>query len=403
MLKTYSYLVYDSTGAAVGEWPDAPPPSFRAGVDGLDALTVTLNRPFGQHGEPGEAGGDGTLRHGNTVEVWVTSERSLQREIVLGLVGYGSVGAMVVGRGDGLSTLVWRGTIVTVAPTPPAGVAVTCAPLTRRLERTPILGTYTASGDPVRIARALVQTSCPGLIWDSRNPESCGEDVTVALTNLMVREALAKLRDLAGSDWLLFVTARGTVRFFRPDTTATDHYLAVGQHVTEPKFVKDTTDRAKWVIVVYGAGEDTAGAAATDLAAEDPEAVFVRASHLTTFADAERLARLKLAELDRVVLRGECRVLDGAYDLESLEVGQTVQIHAERPAQALSIAMVGYARVGEASVDTPGAGDYDQPIVIAGIGYEFATARLELSQPKPDLGRQLAAFMKETRSALQKV
>lgn len=402
MSQRVTYLVFDNAGNPLGEWPDAPVPSFRAGIDGLDALSLTLPRAYGALDEPGEAGSDGTVAHGNRVEVWVSNSTTADTEIEYALVEFAAVGEATVEQSGGPGTLVWSGTAETVTPTPPVGVQITCLPLSRILAQSPIIGTFAESGDPLVLARRLVQVYCPGLTWDSRNPVSSGEWVSdFSVANLMAVDALAKLRDLCGPDWLLYVTRHGTVRLFLPDTEGetADHELTLGAEVTDAQLVKETKDRAKFVIVVYGSGGDTAGAAATDYTGYDPRAVFIQAGHLTEYADAERLAQLTLQARNRVTPRGTCTVHAARYPIETIEVGQTVRLHVEQPAGNVSLGLVEYAVVGEAAVEGTGANDYDRPLVVAGIDYGLDTARLELTKPQPHISRALGAMARRPSAA----
>jgi hypothetical protein len=402
MAKRVHYLVYDPTGATLlGTWRDAPLPSFRVGVDGIDALTVTLPRPFGALDESGEIGSLGTLRDGNRVEIWVADADTQPIAIALGAVGFFRVGVSAIGRSAGLSTMIWAGTITRWSPTPPVGVEVEMAPLAQILQGSVIVGAYTRTADPLVIARDIVARYCPGLTWDAGNPATAGpgQSVTVAFQNTTVADALAALRDLAGPDWMLYVTARGTVRLFAPDTSRVDWDLS--RVADGAKLTKDALGRAKQVVVVYAGGQ-TVTAKAADWIATNPRAVFVQATYLTSAADALRLAGLKLTELDRVTLRGEVTVADGVLDLEALAPGQTVRLHISRPTEGVGLFMVGLARIGYAAIQVSSYLTNEQPVVIAAVTYDGATARLELSTPAPSVTTAIARLTRDLQNHLAK-
>lgn len=398
--KTAAYLVYSPAGVPLGWWADAPLPEFRAGLDGIDGLTLDLPRPYGGLDEPGEPGSGGTLAHGNTIEVWIIDPLRLRSAATSGGsgVGSGAVGSMAVGQAGSIGTLVWKGTLEDYEITPPTGVRLQCLPLSRILQQTKIPGTLSMSGDPVALARDTVISYLPGLKWDITNPDASGDLVgPLTFENPTAGDVLERLRDLAGVGWMLHVTPRGSVRFLEPETQGTEHQLIAGIHAIEPRLHKDGRNRAKAVTVTYADGGVTTAYAA-DYDPNDPRGLSVSANHLEA-GDAAMLAALTLRARDRVTLRGSCTVLSEAYDLESLNVGDTVRLVVERPGDVTGgvggAAIVGKAIVGQSAVATSGYLDYNTSLVLAGYQYGTHRAALELSAPQPDVQRQIGKLMRD--------
>lgn len=400
-----TYLVFDADRTPLGEF-SAPLPSFREGVDGIDTLTVELPRLLGTPDR------EGLYTHGNWIEVWATDERTLTAGITHGLIGMFIIGESTIAQSAGLSRLLYTGTIEDSTETV-SSLKLTLLSLARIPDQTPIAGELVLSGDPVTLARRVVADYLPGLTWDYRNPAASGETVTAATwTDPTAAAVLAGLRDLAGEGWRLFVTGQGSVRILAPPDPAVaeaDHTLTIGAQAVEPELYRDAKARLRLVRVVgatltSGSTSTTirASAQTTDYRASDPRGVTVAATHLTTAADAGRLAELTLAARNRVTLRGIVRVPREGYDTLSLQVGDSVRLVVEQPVNLSAVFLVGLSAIGEAAIGSSAYLDYDQPLAIAGIARGLLDVRLELSEPAPDVARLLAAMARESAATARR-
>jgi hypothetical protein len=401
--KTATYLVRNPAGAVLGTWDDAPPPRFRWGADGVDALTVDLPRAYGAFDAPGEAGSVGTVAHGNTVEVWISDAAAAALSPAAAAAGAIVAGSLRAGRTYGGSALVWAGTISVIEPSPPAGVRVTALPWSRLAQQAPVRDPGPYQGDPAQIARLIVERNAPGLAWDVRNPALAGELVEgVSLARAMVDEALLRLRDLCGPDWVLTYTPRRTVRLYPADRTAATHVLVDGITAAGSRLLSTAQALAREVIVDYEGGEVSARAA--DYDAADPRSARVSGGGITDAGTAGRLARLELAARNRVVLRGTTTVADGPYDIESLAVGDTVRLRVPRCAPGdVAAPLAGYLAAGQITAGAGGYYDYDQPLLIAGIDYQYTRATIELEQPQPGAQRLIGRLLREVEALKRQV
>lgn len=405
--KAFYVQISDPTGTTpLGYWDDAPIPQLRLGSGGTQAWQFPLPRAYGAMDEPGEPGSGGTLAWGNRVDVYVSDAASQLQPIRSSILGAVVLGSWTLGALQGLGRLVWRGSIENWDVNPEGGVTVNVVDLDRLLDGSPMPGQNVYSGDPLQVAKSIVQAFLPGLRWDSNNPNTSGQTVTnLTFTNVTVGSALAQLRDLCGTNWKLLVTAYSTVRLFQPATSgAPTHTLMVGYHCIGALLQKSGIARRKRVIVTYAQGH-TAEARSLDYNPLDPRAEFVNADSVTDAGDAARLAGYYLAAKDTITLNGRCTVLDERYDLESIQPGDTVRLQTERPNTSPRSSILGAVVLGSWIL---GSGDGymgygNVNLVVAGITYTLYTAQLDLSEPQLRFIDMASALQKQFAQLRSKV
>lgn len=402
--KSYACLVYTPDGETLlGAWPDAPEPRYRLGLDGTGQMSFTLPRPLGRADEAGEPFSLATLVTGNLVEYRVSDADTSSQGAGAGTIGHMLVGVTAV-EDDGRGPVVWSGFIVTVDPRPTGPVGVTIVGAQAALDTKQIVGTVTYTGDPLLVAQRLLTDHPAGITWDVRNPVTSTERMTgMALGNESVMSALRKLRDRLGADWLVYVTPQRTLRMFQPVTGAGESADYILSRVADAVIHEDGTDRAKKVLVTY-AGGATATATAADYTSAFPHETLITAEQITNATDANRLAALKLAELDRVTYRGEVTIAEGmGQNLEAFEVGQTVSLVLPRPLSTGRTSLVGHMQVGVSAVEGDELVAYEgQPLVIVAVDYQWSTVRLELSRPRPVEGAQYDVLLRKLTEHIAK-
>lgn len=400
--KTYTYLVYSPAGALLGAWPDAPRPQFGLRNDGYDSLNVRLPRRIGLLDVPGDASeGPGTLAHGNRVDIYIADADTVAGAGTAARYGTAVYGSAAYGLTAPAGRLVWRGVIMQIAPSfDDATVDLLITPLIYKLSEAKI-DYVSVSGDVAVIARSLVETYGGGLSWDAANTATAGVMATVVFRLQYLADALGTLRDLAGVNWQCFVTPAGSVRFSAADVDGTPtHRLVAGVHANRVKLVTSAINRRKRVTVGWANG--TVTAKAVDWSAADPRDLIVDAGQIADESTARALAEATLAERDRLVWRGSCTVLDGAYDIESIAVGDTVRIYTPAPLREGAAGVYGKAVYGAAAYGggAAGFGDYaGRSLVVAGLTYNWTAVDLELSETQPRISDQIRALMRRQDAA----
>ena len=397
--RVYRWEISDPTGAILlGVWDDAPTPAFSFSLGGQEAMQLILPRDYGMLDEPSDLGGLGTMAWGNRVTVRVTTGDTLATPGRLGLLGGFILGTDALGGLSGLDRVLWRGTIETWRPARATGqTTVTLLPLGAALETAYVPASGSLTGDTCALGQALVQTYCPVLTWDARNPAASGVVATIDLRGESVRQWLETLRDRSGAGWVLTVTARGTVRLFQPDLSVPTHSLstagagtlAEGVTAVNAQLEKSGIGRRKAVRVTCKAG--SFDEFADDYDPAYPRMEVVSAGDITDESVARALAKARLASLDAMTLRGEVDVLS-SYPFETIEPGDTVALTVERPVSTDAVSVLGRGKLGSFFLGSvAGYLDYTgQNVIVAQVDYTDDGAHLQLSQAQPDLLRALA-------------
>ena len=389
-VKHHLWHVYHS-GTLVATWGDVPAPAYHVGVDGPDALTVTLP-PLGLPGQDATTRG---LDWHNEVQVYAVSGETLRTPPQVALWGTALWGQARWGTVAGLAVLVYRGEIEDWTEIDDTGeIEVAIAPLAARADVVILPDDLTVSGCPVQVARVLVETYGDALTWDSANPSTCGQSVPplegLALGQKTLREALGTLRETLGVDWFLYVTPQGTVRLLQPDTTTADHELTAGVTATGVRVGTLGRNRRTDLSLIWEGGRlDLAGQNPTDHAT----ASLVTLDAATGEGDARRYGASWLAEHNRLETLVTLTTLP-PFDPDGLALGQTVRLYRPSRTAASATALWGVALWGVAR--WPGGAD--DPLVLQGYTYGSETAELELGRPRPDLTRPIAESIRSLRA-----
>lgn len=390
LVPSARWLVFADDGSPLGEWPLSHLPAYRAGMDGIETLTVTVPWVYADRDR------ERLLDTGNRLEVWVTTPETLITRTPPGSVGQWVIGTNAVGAFAGLSRLMWSGTVEDATRTA-TEAHLTCVSGSRIPAQT-LIDAYQGSADPLHLARDVVTLYLPGLVWDSRNPAASGEQVTVDLTDDTAAGVLDKLRDLCGPGWAWWVTATGTVRLFEPDTETADHVLSVGRTAVDPQLQIAGLGRRREVRATYGDGL-VAVARTADYRATDPRGERIAARHLTNAGDAERLARLVLEDRQRTRYRGTVTVPRPTYAVDTIEVGDTASVQQDAYVAGGELWVIGQGHIGSSSIATP-PGGYGTPLVVVGVErLDTGDVRLELGEPSPRLARTIANLLRDTAAA----
>ena len=413
--KRYVAIISDPQGNALGPWLDIPSlPALHLGLGGTNSITLTLRRPYGRLDEPGEPGGWSTLQWKNRFDLYVASTALSARGLNSPAVGYAVVGLSGVGEPvQGPGQLVWAGTIEDVTPRPPDAVDVAIVSVDHQLDEAVVPGTYALGGDPLTVARDVVTRYCRTLTWDAGNPLVSGSTVASSYQNQTVRSILQSLANQAGTNYLLTVSPLRTVRLIQPDTSTAMHTLVFGVHFIDPQLGKLGNNRVQHVVLVYAGGYVEAfapGWTPTD----GREAVYTDTS-VTEPTLAQGLANNLLAGRNLITLRAQVTVLDEAYPIDTIQVGDTVNLLVPSALTGLSLGL--FSDTGPGVYDTAvydtatfgpaiaagegGSMDYARfALIVTGIDYELTRAVLTLSEAVPTteiailkLSQQLAAHL----------
>lgn len=385
--KAFAYFCYDGTGTTLlGTIPDAPPPAFGVSADGYGELSLRLPRTLAA------ARSDPALEPDNRVDVYVATPAALAVTAVAARYSRARYGQAVYGVTGG-AHLVYRGVITTVAPSiAGADMEVRIVPLGARIASGTFV-TLSASGDPVAIARQVVD-SAPGLLWDSANPSAGGAAVSVEFRRTTLAQALATLRDLAGPGWFSYVTPERRVRFFCPDTTATaTHRVAASRHARDGRLTYSTEGRRKAVTVVWAAGAVTA--AAVDQDRTDPREEVITESAITDDGTARQLAAARLVDLDRVVVRGELTLTDAYAEIELVRPGDTVQVLTDEDTEQGAAGRYARSRYQRGRYGSAVGGAWGRAMVIAAAQYRYREVHLELAEPAPRQSAKVRATLEQ--------
>ncbi len=381
--RTYTRVrcdVYASLTATtpLAQWLDVEAPQYAESIDGgAGQMSVYLPRLLGRADEPAEFGSTGSLALGNAVDVFVTSFHQRQPDVAV----------------TANETKLFRGTIESYDLEGDGGVTVRLVPLTRLLAQSVITTavTYTATSI-IAIAKALVDGYAGGgVAWDSDNGTTGGISVTVTFELQTLDSALKALIGLGGVDYSYWVSAAGTVRFIKqeaggesgsyagktygpPANGTAKHALTLGHEVARARMTKESVGQIRKVHVVWNNAGTRAVATATaaqyDIA--DRREVLI-ATDLTDSGAATSRAASELARLNQIELRGQIDVLAERYPIETIRLGDVIQMHAPRDL-ADAAGFVGYNDYSAAQ------------LLVAGISYRLAVITVDLQRRQPSVG-----------------
>jgi hypothetical protein len=248
-------LVYNSAGAFIDVWRDAP---LLAGVkfainSATSPIQVTLPRQFDNFDEAGTPGARGSIAQGNIVQYWLF--------------------------GPGLPTggkLKFQGVIDAYAPeiteSGEERVTVTLTPFDAVVGDNGLLGsqTFGTPGTPASYVDPITMfnwwfsnndplTGLPyahPLTLDPTNPTTSGNTSQYTFNNQALGSIFETTRAMLPANWFWRPNADKTVTINVPPVTA-QHQFVLGQHIVAPQYRKDWT-KLKNVAQVVGTGLTTA-------------------------------------------------------------------------------------------------------------------------------------------------
>ena len=345
----------NSSNVVLGEWWDISAPQFRQGFDGAGDLTLTLARRVGYRDDDSEMADD-TLRHGNRVDIWVADNWSLRNTSSGGRHIYRGI----ISRIKGI-----------------ASPEVTLLPMQYVYEHM-YIGTVTPTNtDTIEAARYLVETYGGAVPWDHENPYGSGiEPASVQIENQMLMGALRAYAAATGTNWHVFVSPQGVVRFIDDNsiTTGTVHQFTHGENCAADldALETDSTEQVRRIVMAYqdaGGVKRTSIATADDWAQDFPRDLFFSWNERISIGLADAITSAMLIERNRVALRATVTVYVTQYDIDTIRIGDRVQLRIPRPFPMAEVTQVngGYteirARIAEInylgnavelSIDTPG-------------------------------------------------
>jgi hypothetical protein len=208
------------------------------------------------------------------------------------------------------------------------------------------------------------------------------------------------------ANWFFRINPNQTVTLNKTPTTA-QNIFAVPQHLGALQYTKDWTLLKNVILRVGNVPGVFATAVGSDLGTFGQRSDFASDTRLTTAAQCQVLANGTLAIEDQVKYRSTITVIDYrgdgmlglGYDIESLQVGQSVQIlNLSIPPTVGGVTSFWDSATWDQAVwDASTLYSAQTAIVqIVGLSYQFDTVVLELSNFAPSVSSdlsQLAQFV----------
>lgn len=403
IFKEQQVVILNPSGQFVGVWADAPLlAGFKETINsGTSPLQVELPRPFDNFGLVGSLGASGNVGQGYIVQYWLF--------------------------GPGLPTtgkLRYQGVIDSYTPqikeNGQESVTVTITPYSSVLGDRGIIGTHTfgTAGQPSTYVDAVTMfnywftttdpvtgvTYAHPLTLAGGNPASSGNTAQYTFQNQTLLSIFETIMLMLPPSWFYRMNPDNTVTLQAESSTA-QHILDLGQHVVNPQYTQDWT-QLRNVIYFTGASQTvgglsvpivTATATGADLATFGERIYFSNDSRVTDQQTASTLAQGLLTQLDRYTLRTKIRVPDYrgspnasiGYDIESLQVGDTVQLfdNAGAPSSSAGQAVWDVAFWDNAQWDNAYQGALSPVAAIISLDYNWYYVDIELGalQPSQDL------------------
>lgn len=410
MLEKHIYTeIWNESGTTLlSLWRDLDMPRFQYDQQGIQEYTFTLARQYGMADAPGDINSRDSLKTGNQILVRVADSETMLRPVLPGsyaIAGVAVPGQMIFGNNSGFSKTIYGGNILSHEYQDSNVVKVETISFASLLE-IPIneAAPFTLVGDPVEIARFLIEKYAgQALTWDTRNPARCNDEYTPYSLSIQpgpLSLALEDVRKICGPDWFCYVTPNRTVRLFEANTTTPDHRFIVGIHATNVVIRNDGTNIRKKYTITYGSGGSIGKIeeATHDYIESYPRHEYIRAESINDAGTARHYARILLKANSSNQRRGSIRVVDSrsqnlqhygitkGYDIESIEPGHTVQLSIERPIDNINPMIAGIAIPGRAEFGYSG---YGENLVVHQVNWEYDSAVLTFTRPKPDAIRDL--------------
>lgn len=421
--RTPTVEIYDPTGDRLIATPDdwlwgaAAGPAFTYDAAGPSTITLRALRVPGRADRPGDWNSRGSITEGNRVLIRVNAVRDHRTFTTSASMraGFVQAGVSAAGNFRGVGRVIWGGTIEKVRHrVGPPGVATTmelgCLSFSRIADQSPVETRYAGKFDPVQLARTLVRTWAPGLVWDSRNPLSAGFYCELDLRPGPLSSLLSTIRDCAGPRWNAYVTPAGTVRVFESDPRTADHTLTAGVHCDAPDFENDNLARRDRIVAVHERSDNTLTtsslSAAARYTATDPRAEIIQASSivddsgqgavreymrnilLATAYPTKRGTLTVFAESDSEHREGRPQ----GYDIDRIGLGDVVTVLYEEDIDVFSSMRAGFVRAGVSRAGTAGHGS---GLIVQQITYEFGSVVLRFGDVVLNAGQHINIVRRE--------
>lgn len=395
--KTQQVLVYSSAGAFIGAWADAP---LLAGFkEAINAATTPLSIELPRSFETFNS--DNTIAQGNNVQFWLFGP------------GLPSTGL-----------LRFQGVIDSYEPqikdNGEESVAITITPYDSVLGDHAVTGTVTFGTvnvqstyvDPVTMYQYFFNNNDPltgvsymsPLTNDATSISSSSNRTAYIFTRQTMLDTFNTIMQMLPASYFYRSTPSKTVILQSPPVTA-QHVLYVGQNVTNPLYKQD------WMVlknvVVFKGGANNKGVtlyvtvAAQDVSTFGERVMLVEDNRVTDPNTAATLALGYLAMQDRVLLRAKVRVPDYrgsetsggstglGYDIESLAVGDTIQIIDPFSTATTSPSQWDVAQWNVDYWDYAPTAALTQVVQIIALTYNFDYVDLELGYLQPSQDKAL--------------
>lgn len=338
--KTQQVLVFSPAGTFLSTWPDAPLlAGFKETINSATSpLRISLPRTFDNFDQAGAPGSKGTVAQGNIVQFWLYGP---------GLPSSGK--------------LRFQGIIDSYEPQindkGSETVALTITPFDSILGdhgvSTDAGVTFGTAGnsatyvDPLTMALWFFNnndalTGVPymsPLTWNASNPSSSGFTTMYWFTKETMLDAMTSVITLLPGNWFFRTNPNKSFTIGQTPTSA-QHIFYIGQHISNPSYKQDWTQLRNVVALKAGTLPNTttqiyAVVYGSDIATFGERLSLESETRITDQNTANALADGYLNQLDRVALRAKVRIPDYrgslvqsglGYDIESIEVGDTVQI-----------------------------------------------------------------------------
>lgn len=258
--------------------------------------------------------------------------------------------------------------------------------------------TYTTQAPDAILKDALDKFTAAGgrLDYNGSSTDATGTTVTYKFNTATYQEVMMKCLDLAPYDWYLRVGADDIIYFEQKSSTA-DHILTLGKEISE-YYPEKRVENIINTIYFVGGGSPKLYKKYTDagsVTAYGTKAIKYVDERVTASGTSDKIKDRIFENLSEPEIRivakvidnnGENRLTGRGYDIESLYVGQTVQIrNATTKANNLWDEIVW-------DVD---AWDYDitnaasQVLQIMRVQYHPDFAIIELSNKQPDIVKRI--------------
>jgi hypothetical protein len=404
--KQQQVLVFTPSGQFLGTWPDAPLlAGFKEVINGATSpLQISLPRAFDNFDQQGAPGSRGTVAQGNVVQYWLYGP-NLPSTGLLRFQGIiDSYEATINEHGAQSVNIIltpFDSVLGDHAVTSDAGVTFGTA------------GQPSTYVDPVAMAKWFFQnndslTGIPymaPLTWAASNPSSSGVTAQFWFTRETMLNCMTSILYMLPPNWFFRVNPDKTFTLNVAPTTA-QHIFYVGQNIVNPSYRQDWTQLKNVVVLKYGSPTSSTTyqyvvVNGTDIATFGERVDLEEETRVTDTATATTLADGYLSQNDRVTLRIKVRVPDYrgsfaqpglGYDIETLHVGDTVQIID--PLSETVVSSTSQSLWDEAHWDVdywdfaPGQG-LSQVVQIQSLSYHFDYVDLELGLMQPSQDRNV--------------